>query len=401
MNGVNRFSAERFSQLNALRGIAALTVVLNHFTVIDPLRELWRTPLRFVLNGHNAVILFFVISGFVLTLQLTSPEPPGYQDYLVKRVCRIYLPYLAVFGAACAIMLLVYRGPVSWAGVWTNSAWDGRIPVSEVLQHVFFVGVYRAEHIVPVIWTLIYEMRIALFFPLLVMAVRRLRVHHALALAIIASASAYLALLVEGKNPYNANLKVQWELTAHFAGIFVVGTLLALHRARWSAWLQVRGRKALVLGVSLALYFLSQAVLRVAPSGIADFLFDWGVATGAAGMVCVALSSAHITSILAWKPIVFVGMISYSLYLTHTVVLLAVIHAMPAANTAWLALAIAALLVIPVATLVYFAVERPSVAIGRALTLRRVLPVDRDRRRRGESAKEPGNASAVQSPGRR
>ena len=96
MDATTRPVGGHFTQLDALRGIAALTVVLNHFTIIDPLHWMWRTPLRFLLTGHDAVILFFIISGFVLTLQLTSSRKPGYGDYILQRICRIYLPFVAV-----------------------------------------------------------------------------------------------------------------------------------------------------------------------------------------------------------------------------------------------------------------------------------------------------------------
>ncbi|OLL28244.1 hypothetical protein BTH42_28665 [Burkholderia sp. SRS-W-2-2016] len=368
MSVSNEHPAGEFSQLNALRGIAAVTVVMSHFTVIDPLRELLQTPLRFLLNGHNAVIMFFLISGFVLTLQLTSPHAPRYREWLIKRICRIYLPYLAVFSVACAMMSFSYRGPVSWAGVWANIAWDGQIEMSEVVEHVVFVGTYRAEHILPVIWTLIYEMRIAFFFPLLVCAVQHLRACHTIALALVISAVGYLLLVANGNDPYNANLKVRWELTAHFAGIFVAGAALAQHRTHWLGWLAVGGRKAIVFSASLAFYFFSRSVLRIAPAGLADFLFDWGVSIGAAGLISVVLSSRRAALLLAWQPAVFMGRISYSLYLTHTVVLLTVIHLMPSADTALLALAVAAVLVTPVAALAHFAFEKPAIVIGRALT---------------------------------
>jgi peptidoglycan/LPS O-acetylase OafA/YrhL len=360
-----------FTQLDALRGIAALTVVLNHFTIIDPLRWMWRTPLRFLLTGHDAVILFFIISGFVLTLQLTSSRKPGYRDYILKRICRIYLPFVAVFSLAYTVMSLVYEGPVPWAGGWANRSWDGSFSESDVVSHLVFLGRYRADHVIPVIWTLIYEMRISLFFPVIVFFVVRLRASHSIAAAMIISAGAYLLLFLEGTDPDNADLKVEWALTAHFTGIFVVGAVLAVHRTRWQKWLGTPIRRAVVFLASLGFYFLSRVILNFAPGGLADFLFDWGVAVGASGIICTSLVSGRITSILAWRPIVFLGAISYSLYLTHTVLLLSLIHLMPYPDVAWIALALAALLVFPVATLVYFLVERPSMAIGRALILRR------------------------------
>ena len=61
----------RFRELDSLRGLAAITVVFHHFSrICSPqiIHVLDRTPLRILVAGHQAVILFFLLSGFVLTL---------------------------------------------------------------------------------------------------------------------------------------------------------------------------------------------------------------------------------------------------------------------------------------------------------------------------------------------
>jgi peptidoglycan/LPS O-acetylase OafA/YrhL len=378
MNEYTRPRDSHFKQLDALRGIAALTVVFNHLTIIEPLRWLWKTPLRFFLTGHDAVILFFLVSGFVLALQLTSRRSPTFGRYLVKRICRIYLPYVAVLLVTYAIIGAVFHGAVPWAGVWVNSAWDGSFSAADFLSHIMFIGEYRANHVIPVIWTLIYEMRISLFFPLIVYAVARVRARYSIAAATIASASAYVLLFLQETEPVNANLRADWTLTVHYAGIFTVGAVLAIHRMRWQTWLLEGSRKGVIFAASLAFYFLSRGVLGILPSGFGDFLFDWGVAVGASGIICTSIASERITSLLALRPIVFLGALSYSLYLTHTVVLLSVIHLMPSAETSWMALALAAVLLVPVATATYYLIERPSMILGKILTERsRALPLER------------------------
>jgi peptidoglycan/LPS O-acetylase OafA/YrhL len=85
-------------------------------------------------------------------------------------------------------------------------------------------------------------------------------------------------------------------------------------------------------------------------------------------MVCTAIASRRFTLMLARRPFVFLGTISYSLYLTHTVVLLAVIHLMPASGSAWRAITMATVLVIPIAAVTHFVIERPSILLGKFLT---------------------------------
>jgi peptidoglycan/LPS O-acetylase OafA/YrhL len=61
--------ATRFDELDSLRGLAACTVVLTHFwdgMDANIYLATFHSPLRILVAGHNAVTLFFVLSGFVL-----------------------------------------------------------------------------------------------------------------------------------------------------------------------------------------------------------------------------------------------------------------------------------------------------------------------------------------------
>ena len=76
--------AKQFDFINGTRGVAALQVVLLHycafffpgFSRVQPQGHfawettLTNTPLYFLIDGQNAVSIFFIMSGFVLTLSL-------------------------------------------------------------------------------------------------------------------------------------------------------------------------------------------------------------------------------------------------------------------------------------------------------------------------------------------
>src|ERR1700754_945064 len=95
--GHGRSMAGRLLQLDSLRGFAAMTVVWHHWR-----QAYWATPPRWFMQpfsaGHEAVILFFILSGYVLSLPVWINRQPRYADYLIRRISRIYLPYVA---AAC------------------------------------------------------------------------------------------------------------------------------------------------------------------------------------------------------------------------------------------------------------------------------------------------------------
>ncbi|MCB9988463.1 MAG: acyltransferase family protein [Rhodospirillales bacterium] len=74
--------SQRFHGLDSLRGIAALVVVFNHFYGVIPAlasSENWLfsyTPLHTLIAGRQAVIIFFVLSGFVLSLPYVQGRAP-------------------------------------------------------------------------------------------------------------------------------------------------------------------------------------------------------------------------------------------------------------------------------------------------------------------------------------
>jgi peptidoglycan/LPS O-acetylase OafA/YrhL len=115
----------RFAELDSLRGLAALAVVLSHFTgVYLNTRHytvfLYKFPMRILLDGRAAVILFFLLSGFVLSLPYRQ-RGLEYGTFLVRRICRIYLPYLG------ALLLAVlgdwwHHGPVQGTGMGCRTA---------------------------------------------------------------------------------------------------------------------------------------------------------------------------------------------------------------------------------------------------------------------------------------
>ena len=104
---------DAISYLNGLRGIAASIVVLCHFAVTfypsavyyDPTRahlghglETWiaATPLNILLSGQLAVCLFFVLSGYVLTVGFfPRPRRSKAVAKLLARYIRLDLPILA------------------------------------------------------------------------------------------------------------------------------------------------------------------------------------------------------------------------------------------------------------------------------------------------------------------
>lgn len=88
----------RFEELDALRGIAALLVVVFHFTMGKKEAEL-----GFFL-GNTGVDLFFMISGFVILLSLEHVKKLG--QFIINRISRLYPTYWASVTLVFIVILL-------------------------------------------------------------------------------------------------------------------------------------------------------------------------------------------------------------------------------------------------------------------------------------------------------
>lgn len=92
---------KRLLELDCLRGIAALMVVIFHFGTGE--REV---PLNISRYGCTGVDLFFMISGFVIFLTLNKTN--NYKDFLISRFARLYPAYWVCVSITFTLMWLVY-----------------------------------------------------------------------------------------------------------------------------------------------------------------------------------------------------------------------------------------------------------------------------------------------------
>lgn len=94
----------RLWYLEALRGIAALHVMLNHVfnSYLNVKHAFWNSPFRF---GQEGVLIFFLLSGFVICYShgTRDADPGGFKTYLFKRGRRIYPIFILSLGFAFVI----------------------------------------------------------------------------------------------------------------------------------------------------------------------------------------------------------------------------------------------------------------------------------------------------------
>jgi peptidoglycan/LPS O-acetylase OafA/YrhL len=85
----------KLEKLDALRGLAALYVVIHH-SVSHPIMLLGLDFAWLFRFGEEAVILFFLLSGFVINFSFAKSKDKSFGTYFFKRATRIYIPLLIV-----------------------------------------------------------------------------------------------------------------------------------------------------------------------------------------------------------------------------------------------------------------------------------------------------------------
>ncbi len=358
---------KHYPELDALRGAAATVVLFNHFYQVwlSTSHPHWMSrpklipPLWLLVDGHASVILFFLLSGFVLTLPSLRGSQQPYWRYLVRRVCRIYPPYLT--GLLLSIVGCTYFWGHAQYGSELAQFWHAPPDARSVLTHLLMIGRYDVYRYDPPVWSLVHEMRISILFPLIMVAARRLQMRSALATAAACTVLSSLSLRFLETGLPGAVRATALSLTLSYCGTFLLGSALAHRReqyARALAGARLTTRLGLLaLGFGLYLYPPSS----VCGVDISDFVTSCG------GLLLLTYCLQHGGKATHWlrtAPMQFLGRISYSIYLVHLPVLLVLAYSLYGHSPAWFLLPFLAGSV-AIAACVYYSVEVPSIALGR------------------------------------
>lgn len=316
----------RSTELDSLRGAAAFAVLLWHTTASSlhtflvgshfaPVESPWYnavmySPLRIFSAGPEAVWLFFILSGFVLTRSAASPQY-RWDAYYPSRVIRLYLPIVAavVFTALTFVLLPREVTP-------DNSPFVGGLPSDYglglmVRDMTLLTGTTSAN--VP-LWSLQWEVLFSILLPIYVLAARSLpRIAVAVSLVLIV-ASAWtdsLFLLYMPMFLIGSVLGFHWEAIADRLRVFAAGGVRA----------NLLGTIGVVLAVCLITssytfnFFIAQQTGTAAT--LTSNAFTLLRLAGICLLLALALTFPPLRRVLRWRPLVALGTISFSLYLTH------------------------------------------------------------------------------------
>lgn len=379
-DGSTSSATGRMHELDALRGLAAASVVLNHsaigFPIIDSntrdagltaANALKYTPLHSLFAGFPAVIIFFVLSGLVLALPFVQGRGDGYRAFIVKRVFRLWPPYAVALGVTFLLVAIIGTNDVSGMSDWFYSKWSDPLTAGVIAGHASMIGSFDHNPFNPAIWSLVYEMRVSLIFPALVLATVLLGWKRALVLTFLLS---FIAVGLRSDSSFGSYLS-----TLKYVPCFVAGILLAVHWQTLSTRIQaLSGRTAAALAAIAVLAYswpswanenwFPGPLAFVARNRVSDLIL---ITLAAALFILLVQRPGAARSALLSRVPQYLGRISYSLYLLHVPVLLAVLHLFGTAVAPLLLLPLAWLLSIVFADLLQRMVELPSQRLGRRL----------------------------------
>jgi peptidoglycan/LPS O-acetylase OafA/YrhL len=334
-SAVGQVKSDRLVSLDGLRGLAALIVVFHHLSLsLVPFSDTWivpvanhpatgsfswwftSTPAELIIAGPEAVLVFFVLSGLVVALPVLNRPSFDWISYYPQRMARLYLPAIASILLAAVWIVATSQSTKPSSSLWIAASRYHLPTWQQVLGAMDLL--FGDTMINNPLWTLRWEVVFSLLLPIFVLvAVATKRFWWAVIIVCLAAVGV-------------GTLSANGSLT--FLPVFLVGTVIAVRldvirewarrheRSRWWGW---AGAGLLVVSLLLLdLHWTIWGVLGGPPrlqtaANSVEFL-------GALGLVALAAFWSPAVRFLRTRPFRWLGRVSFSLYLVHVPIIIAI-----------------------------------------------------------------------------
>ena len=362
-----------------MRGVAALTVFAIHLWIyqlpnsMTLRRDSWATTALF--EGRVAFVMFFVLSGYLLyrafaRAALGRSEPMWTLGYLARRAARIAPAYYVALMGSLILMSLAGDGT------------PGRrlVDVAKLPLFFLFAQNYSPDTLLKLnaaTWTLVVEVAFYAMLPVVGLIALRLRSpkrQAALLGALVLAGLAWnLADYLSGWGP------VAGHAPPSFLPYFACGMLVAL-AVEWSRirGVALSGRQSAALSLAAAALLVSNGLWHALDRSVNGFAMevfaDLAAAVAFAAIIAsLVLGTGAGLRWLAWRPLAWIGTITFGLYLWHIPVIV-----WARGNGLLPGGALSALVALPIAVALgaasWYLLERPF--MNRAARLRRTRPTE-------------------------
>lgn len=299
--------------LDGIRGIAVALVLLYHGRVVG------------FLNGGIGVEIFFVLSGFLITTllleEISKTGRISFKDFYIRRAARLLPAYFAVV-AVCLVVEAIFRWGGTNRGILTSFVYMANW--SHVIDPAAGLGMLNHT------WTLSIEEQFYFVWPLTLLLLCRwtksLRKLAVVITGLIAVFAFEIAVfLLSGAEEYMVRVV---NGTDTRAPMLLSGALLAclLAQRRRGAAVRPHVGIALQLGAAVGLVALFWVSASKEDSFVREVLVQWPIIVLASCLLIVVAvgEKTVLARLLSVPPLVWLGKISYGLYLWHFPIFFAV-----------------------------------------------------------------------------
>ncbi|SDH18408.1 Peptidoglycan/LPS O-acetylase OafA/YrhL, contains acyltransferase and SGNH-hydrolase domains [Leifsonia sp. 98AMF] len=320
----------RLAALDGLRGIAAVVVLLHHAMYTNPDfpgapgtgsaptgSAMWwisYTPLKLATAGVESVIVFFVLSGLVVTLPVIRHRGFDWFAYFPRRAVRLLVPVMASVVLAAVWVMAIPQVSTQPKGTWLSSSSTPNFSWEYIVKAWDLLG--GDGQINNPLWSLRWELLFSLALPIFAVAALAVRKWWMGGLA-AACALTYLGVHADsGALQYLPAFFVGAVIAVRLEAVRNVADRINTHWYRHPLW----------AGLTVASLLLLIAPWLVGPNvgEIPELepVLKGLVPLAAAGLVVAALGWKPLRAVLDTRPVQFTGTISFSLYLVHVPILI-------------------------------------------------------------------------------
>jgi peptidoglycan/LPS O-acetylase OafA/YrhL len=335
--------------LDGLRAIAVLGVLLSHYAAAVP----W------VFYGALGVQLFFVLSGFLITGILLRARADAAEagasrlsvvgHFYVRRALRLLPLFYAVLAIAWLVDFETTRSTVLWHALYASN--------------LRFILVGSWESSFAHFWSLAVEEQFYFMWPFVILwAPQRW-------LPLIVFGAAVSAPLFRLLSPaLGVSDMAQWTLPLGSFDALALGALLAIGRSQVP---KVEGSERVRRLIRVLFLFPTVFVLAIGAAQVFAGGLPWALMTSIGRFACVIVfmwfvdqaatyETGTIGRALRWEPLVYIGRISYGVYVLHafTPFLLEAVG-LRAPDHPWLRFVVLSLTTIGLASVSWFVLEAP------------------------------------------
>lgn len=348
--------------MTGIRGIAALWVMIFHAQqyICKPLGWPFLVNIRFVTNGWRGVDLFFMLSGFVLMYahgrEFHEIRKGPMTRFARLRFTRVY-PLNAVVTLLIGVLVILQPGFVAWARSRVEPSFfsPGAFVRTMFLANRWFLPGGSAWN--GPTWSLSLEILGYLLFPWLAFCAVRISNRWLLAgISALCLLGTAVILKVTHHEPATIDQMAFLRMASCFAtgiALFRLWALAGESAKRWARWITAGSALAIVILCSVS--FAGPSINFCFASLLYGLAFQQGI----------------VNTVLSSRVVVFLGEISFPLYLTHFVPVLWLKYYLrfqdpPYSHIqVWISLLCWAIACIVIATVLHYAVENPFHAWGR------------------------------------